>query len=750
MDYEDKIVRLLSRKNYVPMTCEEIASKIRAPEVHEVSQLLSDLTRSGQIVRIKGNRYSLPDVADLVVGRIQIHRSGAGTLYPDDASHPPVDIAPNHTSTAMLHDRVLVRLIEEPIWRVKRRRGKPNDGPSGKVIQVLERARTRVVGTLKRSDHYYFVIPDDPRIPLDIFVDAPRKGNGKNFSRPGDKVLIEIEDWVSQHQPPEGKIMERLGRPDDPGVDMLSILSHYDLNKSFPANVLAEVDRLPDKVTEGDLKGRKDCRNHDVITIDPFDAKDFDDAFYLKKEKDGRWRLWVHIADVSHYVKPGTALDDEARARGNSTYLVDRVIPMLPEKLSNGICSLNPKVDRLSKCAEFLIGTSGQIEDVQFYSAVIHSKRRFSYEEAFDYLSGSKKPETQIENMLLDANRLAQMLRRARFRSGALELESPENKIILDKDGKLDKVIKVENDESHQLIEEFMLLANEAVAAELRKRRKNAIYRVHEDPDPEKLDEFAGKMEALGIKVGEIRNQKAAQRAIRKLKEHPAAPVLRIAFLRSLKRARYAVEPIGHYGLAKADYLHFTSPIRRYADLIAHQVLFTKSSFPLKKLTQAADHISFTERNSADAEMDSKRIKLLIHLEQQLMSGRRETYEGIVSDVRNMGFFVEAVDLGMSGMIRSSSLEDDFYVYDPLKMALVGKHRKKVIALGDRLKVRVTKVDLYKKQVDFQLASLPGGNKGRSSQKRSERHPRRDEGPAKKEQAPKQEKRRSRRSRRRR
>ncbi len=713
MDYEDKIIRLLSRKNYVPMTSEEISAKLRTDEVHVVSDVLAALTKSGQIVRIKGQRFSMPEVADLVVGRLQVHRSGAATLYPDDIQVGPVDIAPNHTGTGMLHDRVLVRLVQEPAWRVKRRRGKEHDGPRGKVIQILERARTKVVGTLKRGDHYFFVIPDDPRIPLDIFVDAPRRG--KNFCRPGDKVLVQIDDWVSRHQPPEGTIVERLGRPDEPGVDMLSILTHYDLNKLFPANVLAEVDRLPSKVTKTDLRGRKDCRDHDVITIDPFDAKDFDDAFFLQKEANGCWRLWVHIADVSHYVKAGTALDDEARARGNSTYLVDRVIPMLPEQLSNGICSLNPNVDRLTKCTEFTIGTNGQIEAVEFYPSVIHSKRRFSYEEAYEYLKGDKPAETPIEKMLLNANRLAQMLRKARFRSGALELEAPENKIILDDDGNFDKVIKVENDESHQLIEEFMLLANEAVAAELRRRKRNAIYRVHEEPDPEKLDEFAGKLEAVGIKVGSIRNQKAAQRAIAKLKVHPAAPVLRIAFLRSLKRARYAVEPIGHYGLAKEDYLHFTSPIRRYADLIAHRVLFSRTSYPAKKLAGAADHISFTERNSADAEFDSKRVKLLAYLERQLVSGKREVYEAFVTDVRNVGFFAEVDALGVSGMIRASSLEDDFYIFDPLKMALVGKHRKKTIALGDRIKVKVTKVDTYKKQVDFQMVQEGGARKGRAT-----------------------------------
>jgi len=439
-----------------------------------------------------------------------------------------------------------------------------------------------------------------------------------------------------------------------------------------------------------------------VITIDPDDAKDFDDAICLERTEQGAWRLWVHIADVSHYVKPGTVLDTEARKRGNSTYLVDRVIPMLPEALSNELCSLKPGVDRLTKCVEFLLSDAGKIIEMRFYSAVIHSQRRFSYQEAFAVLQ--RKPEGPIEEMLHQAHHLAQRIRRERFRAGSLELDFPEMKIRLDEMGRVARIDRIENDVSHQLIEEYMLLANEAVATRLMAMKRPAVYRIHEAPDPRRLQEY--REEVLGHRVpcGNLSHRVEVQRLLQRLGQLPIGPALKIGFLKSLMRARYAVEPMGHFGLAKAKYTHFTSPIRRYADLVVHRALFEKTPGTLGSLKEVAEHLSVTERNSADAERDSKDVKMQAFLKAQIASGNPESYPALVTDVRNFGFFVDVPGLAMSGLVPLSTLEDDFYVFDSERSQLVGRRTRRVIRLGDRPTVQVAKVDSFKKQVDFRLA----------------------------------------------
>jgi ribonuclease R len=519
----------------------------------------------------------------------------------------------------------------------------------------------------------------------------------------GDKVVVELREWESRHTNPEGEIIEVLGAPDAEGVDMLSVLRQYDLPLHFPKTVLHEANAIGTTVQAGDLHGRVDCRRHRVITIDPDDAKDFDDAICLERATNGHWRLWVHIADVSHYVKPGTALDTEARKRGNSTYLVDRVIPMLPEALSNELCSLKPGVDRLTKCVEFLVANDGRVLNTKFYSSVIHSQRRFTYQEAFAILQ--RRPGDPIEQMLHQAHELAQRIRRARFRAGSLELDFPEMKIRLDERGRVARIEKVENDESHQLIEEFMLLANEAVAARLLNQRRPAVHRVHEEPDEARLQEYREEVLSHNVPCGNLRHRPEVQRLLHRLGTLPIGPALKIGFLKSLMRARYAVEPLGHYGLAKKKYTHFTSPIRRYADLVVHRALFDQKPGSPSALKETADHISTTERNSADAERDSKDVKLLAFLNAQLKSGRPERYPALVTDVRNFGFFVDVPGLAMSGLVPLSSVEDDFFVFDAARNHLVGRRTCRVIRLGDKVTVQVAKVDTFKKQVDFRLAT---------------------------------------------
>jgi ribonuclease R len=696
---EDQILRLLGQRGYVPANVPELLRQLRwAPSrQQELQQALAGLERSGRITRTKGNRYILSREADLVPGRIRINRQGKGFLQPDDPGLKEIMIPEDATSTALHEDRVLVR-------RDVRARGLRPERPAqetGTVIRILERRRTQIVGTLQRGRKFLYVIPDDPRMPHDIYVPPPRDvGRPANV---GDKVVVELREWASRHTTPEGEIVEVLGPPDAEGVDMLSVLRQYDLPLHFPKPVLAEARAIGTRVSPHELAGREDCRSHAVITIDPDDAKDFDDAICLRRVSPDQWKLWVHIADVSHYVKPGTALDDEARKRGNSTYLVDRVIPMLPEALSNELCSLKPDVDRLTKCVEFLVSNDGHVLGSKFYPAAIHSQRRFTYHEVLKILQ--RRPNDAIERMLHDAHELAQQIRRRRFKAGSLDLDFPEMKIRLDDRGRVARIEKVANDVSHQLIEEYMLLANEAVAGQLMRQNLPAIYRVHEAPDERRLNEYREEILSHHVPCGNLTRRPEVQKLLQQLDAIPIGEALKIGFLRSLMRARYAVEPLGHYGLAKREYAHFTSPIRRYADLVVHRALFRGSHGPAHSLKESADHISETERNSADAERDSKDVKLYAFLRAQLQSADPPRYPALVIDVRNFGFFVDVPGLAMSGLVHLSSLPDDFYVFDPDRSHLVGRRHRRVIRLGDKVEVQIARVDSFKKQVDFRLAA---------------------------------------------
>jgi ribonuclease R len=718
---EEKILGLLGHKDYWPLNVPELLWELKlSPDQQQVLQKkLRVMVRGGQIARIKGNRYILPTEADLIPGRISINRSGRGFLQPDDPKISEVGIPPNATSTSMHGDRVLVRR-DIP----KKRRDTSEDAVlTGKVVEVLERRRTQIVGVLKRSRQLLYVIPDDAHFPYDVYVPEP-KDVGRQV-RVDDKVVVELTNWESQHTNPEGEIIEVLGAADAEGVDMLSILKQHELPLRFPKKVLQEIKGLGKTVGERDLVDREDCRTHPIITIDPDDAKDFDDAICVKRESGDRWRLWVHIADVSHYVVPGSSLDDEAQARGNSTYLVDRVIPMLPEGLSNELCSLKPEIDRLTKCVEFLIDADGSVVRSKFYPAVIHSKQRLTYKEAFSILES--KPKNALEKMLHDANKLAQQLRRLRFVNGALNLDFQETKILLDDHGRVDRIERVENDLSHQLIEEFMLLANEAVAKRLKKQRIKTIYRVHEEPDPRRLKEYREDILSHNIRCGDLTKPIEVQKLLKRLTGLPMGPALKIGLLKSLKRAQYSVEPLGHYGLAKVDYAHFTSPIRRYADLVVHRTLFQKGKAADNPLKQIAEHISDTERNSAEAERASKQVKLFAYLNAQLETRKPHPYSGLVIEIRNFGFFVDVADLGMSGLVPLSALKNDFFVFDPARNRVVGRRTKRRISVGDQVQVKVLKVDTSKKQVDFILIDgAKGARKEKSDSRSQERKPRKD------------------------
>ncbi|HJT80457.1 MAG TPA: ribonuclease R [Chthoniobacterales bacterium] len=690
---------------------------------------LRGLERSGAIARIRKNRYVLPSEADLVTGTISIHQAGFGFLASEKPGEPDIFVAAENTGTAMHGDRVVARINRDVAPRRRSDRGLKTEG---RVIRILERAHDTLVGTLQQSRNFHYVIPDDPRLVHNIYV-APAAAAGHRRKkdategrrspasaesrrdrqtaatapRPGDKVVVRLISWESRHVNPEGEIVEVLGPADAPGVDLLSIVRNFHLPTEFPKSVRDEANRIPTEVPASALNGREDLRSDFIITIDPDDARDFDDAINVEKLTSGGWELGVHIADVAAYVTPGTALDREARRRGNSVYLPDRVIPMLPERLSNGVCSLNPGVDRLTHSVFVQFDQNANVKKVRFARSVIRSAHRLTYKQAYALLKGSAGDE--LTDRLHRAWELAALLRKKRFQHGSLELDFPEIKVRLDKNGKPIALERIENDESHQLIEEFMLVANEQVARELRNRGIPTIYRVHEDPDPEKLGEYREFILSHGYKVGDLSVRSELQRFLATIKDKPEEPALKVGLLKSLRRAHYLPKPLGHYGLAKSNYLHFTSPIRRYADLVAHRSLAGmakggRSAAEVGDLASLSEHISATERNAAEAEIEAVKMKKLEFFEQQLAQRNPQVFRAVVTDVRNYGLVIELPDVVMSGLVHISSLTDDFYVFDNGQRRLIGRRSRRRLQVGDDLRVYVSRVDRFKRQIDFALA----------------------------------------------
>ncbi len=718
----EQILGLLARKDYRPLNRIDIARKLGLTSTGRVAlrKRLRELERAGEIARIRKNRYVLPAEADLVTGKLAIHQAGYGFLTPDTPGVPDVFIAAENTGTAMHGDRVVARISrDEPYARIKGRR-------EGRVIRILERAHDTIVGTLQRSRNFFYVVPDDPRIVHDVYVGevaaVDQRSQTAATGKIGDKVVVRLEAWESRHVNPEGEIIEVLGPASAPGIDVLSIIRKYHLPTEFPRDVLEQAKDIPETVDAGRLDGREDLRGEFIVTIDPDDARDFDDAIHVEKIGSS-WRLGVHIADVAAYVEQDSPLDREARRRGNSVYLPDRVIPMLPERLSNGVCSLNPGVDRLTHSVFIDFDKRGAPRGARFARSVIRSAHRLTYKQAFAILSAP--PADQLGERLRLAWELAALLRRKRFEHGALDLDFPEAKVWVDKDGRPVKLERVENDESHQLIEEFMLAANESVARELKKRAIPTIYRIHENPDPEKLAEYREFVLGFGYTVGDLTHRAELQRLLASVRGKPEEQALKIALLKSLKRARYSPEPLGHYGLAKANYLHFTSPIRRYADLVVHRALGkdgtplpsapsrtterrSRSDTPyhprMAEVASIAEHISATERTAADAEADSIQMKKLEFFQRQLDARNPQIFRATIVDVRNYGLMVELPDALVTGLIHVSSLMDDFYLFEPARRQLIGRRSRKRFSVGDELSVFVVRVDAFKRQVDFAIA----------------------------------------------
>ncbi|EDY17811.1 ribonuclease R [Chthoniobacter flavus Ellin428] len=710
---KERIRQLLRNPNYRPLDKVELSKALRWPSDQraELREALRELETAGEIARIRKDRYVLPQTADLVTGILQVHANGHAHLLSETPGVKDVFISAPNLGTAMHSDKVVARLMHE--GREQRRGG----AQEARVIKILERANDTIVGTLQSSKNFFYVIPDDPRLQHNIYVKPEPKG-----AQVGDKVVVRFEEWESRHVNPEGEVIEVLGPAHAPGVDMLSIIRKYQLPMAFPDAVEREAEKIFETVHPDEIARREDCRGQFIVTIDPDDAKDFDDAIHVERLARG-WRLGVHIADVSHYVRPGHPLDREARKRGNSTYLADRVIPMLPERLSNGICSLKPGVERLTFGAFIDFDESGKIRKARFARSVIKSAARLTYRQALAILEDRPVPATpnyerggkvhldakpvplnvtpELRERVKLAWELASLLRKNRFAAGSLDLDFPEVKVWLDDQGRAVRLEKMDNDISHQLVEEFMLAANEVVAKALKDRKIPTVYRIHEDPDPDRLADYRELAISYGFRAGDLTQRRELQRLLAATRGKPEEYALKLGLLKSLKRARYATDPVGHYGLAKVNYTHFTSPIRRYADLLVHRALAGEKLGGVGAVGEIAAHISTTERTSADAERDSTMLKKMEFFQRQLTARRPEEMRAIVVDVRSYGLVVELPDCLITGLIHVSSLPDDFYQFDSTRLRFVGRRKNKTYQIGDVLQVIVSRVDAYKRQIDF-------------------------------------------------
>jgi ribonuclease R len=672
-----------------------------------------------------------PQADDQVKGVIQFRAGGSAFVIVDGKrDEPSIQIAPDDTGVALPGDTVVVRIYLGVT-------GKRPGERVGRVVQVVERSRTEIVGDLRREGRNYFVAPDDPRFIYEVAVPDPARSSVTPVPHPGDKVVVKLGEWRRREQPLVGEITGRLGRTHEPRAELLGIFVKHGLEPNFPADVEREAAAIPDRVGQRETEGRLDYRDIPVFTIDPDDAKDFDDALSIERLGEDV-RVGIHIADVSSYVKHGTAIDREARKRGNSTYLVGTVVPMLPEKLSNGLCSLVEAQDRLCKAVFLTYGPDFRLKDTAYANTVIRSRKRLTYRQAHALLfednlekirslpvppkhqTGSTgralrdlddRELTDLQSWIRGLWRIAGALRRERMEHGSLDLDMPETKIFVDPQGYADRLERIEQDESHQLIEEFMLAANEAVARLTRTHKLPSLYRVHDQPDPEKLNDYRQFVSTFGIKVGDLTRREEVVKLLIILRTHPQGYTLRTQFLRSLKKACYRATPDGHYGLHKKDYTHFTSPIRRYSDLVVHQVLQSYLAHrdggvrhDIRGIQQLAEHLSLTEVNSAEAERESVKIKLLEFFERELAKKKRTAFAAVITDVRRHGFFIELVESMTFGFVSSDSLGDDYYQLNPEGNALIGRRRHRAFELNGRLDVVVDKVDRFKRVIDFRPA----------------------------------------------
>ena len=720
-EMKKRIITLLGQEGGRPCNKNELARALELPGSmrKKLRENLEELVKAGEIAQGKKGRFSLSGAGRTragLIGKLKAAPGGHGWFFPDKADKENLAtgidfdeqdrfyISPRSMGIALDGDIVRARLVENNST------SKEHNDLRARVIEVVERRSSKVTGIFVKKGKFSSVRTNDERLPPSIQI-----GNTLD-ARSGQLVVAEITEWEHAKEIPKGNLIEVLGWPGDPGVDVDAIVHQHGINATFPSHVVEAAKKIPMEISAKEIARREDWRKRDVITIDPKTAKDFDDAILVEKTEKG-WRLAVHIADVSYYVKPESVMDLEARERGNSTYLVDRVIPMLPEELSNGICSLVPQEDRLTKCVVMDFDVKGRMVKTYFCDAVICTPRKYAYEEAQDILENPGKGG-RLGGRVREAWSLASLLRKRRFDNGGLDLDMPEVSITLNEEGVPTGYQREEYNESHQLIEEFMLSANEAVARMVKNSNRPTIYRVHEDPDPDKLKEFAELARSHGYEPGDLTNRRHIQKLINSARGSLEEPAIKVGLLKSLKRACYMATPDGHYGLAKTDYCHFTSPIRRYADLVMHRSLqsllknrpkeidLTPDS---KRCIEIAEHISGTERTSSDAETESRRMKMLEWLELSLREENPPVFEAIITEVRAMGLFMECTDILQRGLVKRDGFPEGRWFFEN-NADRFANSRGQILQSGTRMKVVVHEVDRIGMKVDFRIIEVIGGS----------------------------------------
>lgn len=701
MVFAEHLLDFMREKAYKPMTEGELISalNIDPKETDLLLKTLNYLEKQGLVVKNRRGKYGVPEKMNLIVGKLEGHPGGYAFLLPDDPEIDDIYISREDMNGAMHGDRVLVR---------PKIAAKANSKVEGEVIRILQRALKTVVGTVERGKHFSFVVPDDKRIFYDLYVPKDKTIGAKN----GQKVVAKITEWPEKRRNPSGEIVEILGYPDEPGVDVLSIIKKYELPLDFPEKVKRQVQQIPDEVLREDLVGREDFRHLKTITIDNEDAKDLDDAVSIEKTSDG-YRLGVHIADVSYYVEEKSPLDVEALKRGCSVYLVDRVIPMLPPKLSNGICSLNPRADRLTMSVIIDFDSEANIKSYKITPGVIKTCERMTYTQVNKILEEEDKETIERFDYLVEdlhwMKELAEKLSHKRFARGSLDFELDEAKVILDENGHPVDVVKEERRISSSIIEEYMIAANEVVAEHIFWLKIPLVYRIHENPDEEKINSLKEFLYNFGYTLKGTQNlkPKSLQQILEQVKGKPEQRLINTMLLRSLRQARYSGVNFGHFGLASLYYTHFTAPIRRYPDLVVHRILRKQLQNDIdqkqeKKLVKIVERVaklsSERERIAEEAERESVDLKIAEYMASRI----GETYEAIVSGVTSFGIFVE-LDNTIEGLVHVSHMEDDYYHFNEKTMALIGERTGKTFRIGDVVQVKVYNVNIAERHIDFVL-----------------------------------------------
>lgn len=705
----DQLLNYMKDEAYKPLTVQEMEEAFGIEDSSQFKDFVKALVlmeERGLVVRTRSNRYGLPEKMNLIRGKLSGHAKGFAFVIPDEPGMDDIFIPPNETNNAMHGDIVLARVSSESSGQRR----------EGTVVRILERGVQQIVGTYTESKHFGFVIPDDKKFASDIFIPkAASKGAVE-----GHKVVVKLTTYPEGRKSAEGEVTEILGHKNDPGVDILSIIHKHGLPMEFPSDVLEQAEQTPEQISEKEIENRRDLRNQTIVTIDGADAKDLDDAVTVTKLENGNYKLGVHIADVTYYVQENSAIDAEAADRATSVYLVDRVIPMIPHLLSNGICSLNPKVDRLTLSCEMEITSEGEVVNHEIFQSVIKTTERMTYSDVNKILED--KDEELIERykalvpMFQLMEELAQVLRTKRMHRGAIDFDFKEAKVLVDQDGAPQDVVIRERSVAEKLIEEFMLAANETVAEHFHWMDVPFIYRIHEDPKEDKLRRFFEFITNFGYIVKGTANAihpRALQEIIEEVQGKPEEMVISTVMLRSMQQAKYDPESLGHFGLSTEFYTHFTSPIRRYPDLIVHRLIRTYliegklDSATQEKwdsiLPDIADHSSNMERRAVDAERETDELKKA----EYMMDKIGVEYDGIISSVTNFGMFVELPNT-IEGLIHVSYMTDDYYRYEERQLAMIGERTGNVFRIGDEITVRVINVNKDERSIDFEIVGMKG------------------------------------------